>query len=120
MEGTFDWILTRRLFLDWDSPDFPAGKAKILWINGAVGFGKTILCVRIVEHLSSSLDPPPVYFFFSSDFESWRDPFVAMRSWLTQLLSYTVASDLVREEWESQSSQTASRADVVKVFRKIV
>ncbi|KAK8147549.1 hypothetical protein G3M48_001448 [Beauveria asiatica] len=120
VNGTFDWILTRRLFLDWTSPDFPAGKAKILWVNGAPGFGKTILCARVVEHLCSTLDPPPAYFFFSSDFGSWRDPFVAVRSWLTQVLSHTVAFDLVREEWESQSGQTASRADVIKVFRKIV
>ncbi|PMB65579.1 Vegetative incompatibility protein HET-E-1 [Beauveria bassiana] len=104
VDGTFDWILTRRLFLDWTSPDFPAGKAKIL----------------VVEHLCSTLDPPPAYFFFSSDFETRRDPFVAVRSWLTQVSSHTVAFDLVRDEWESQSSRTASRADVVKVFRKIV
>ncbi|OAQ98280.1 hypothetical protein LLEC1_04056 [Akanthomyces lecanii] len=120
VDGTCDWILTRRLFLDWTAPDFPRGQAKILWINGAAGFGKTVLCARVVEHLCSTLDPPPAYFFFSSDFESWRDPFVAVRSWLTQVLSHTVAFDLVQEEWESQSDPTASQADVVKVFRKIV
>ncbi|KAM3514568.1 hypothetical protein MY11210_001803 [Beauveria gryllotalpidicola] len=120
VDGTCDWILTRRLFLDWTSSDFLAGKAKILWVNGAPGFGKTILCARVVEHLCSTLDPLPAYFFFSSDFESRRDPFVALRSWLTQVLSHTVVFNLVREEWESQNGQIASRADVVEVFRKIV
>lgn len=45
---------------------------------------------------------------------------MAVRSWLTQVLSHPTAFELVKEEWESQNGQTASPADVVKILRKIV
>ncbi len=45
---------------------------------------------------------------------------MAVRSWLTQVLAHPTAFGLVKEEWESQNGQTASRADIVKIFRKIV
>ena len=99
LEGTCDWILTRPPFIDWTSPDFLAGTAKILWVNGAPGFGKTVLCARIVEHLCSTLDLRPAHFFFSSEFESRRDPFVAVRSWPAQLLWHPTVFELVRKEW---------------------
>ncbi|KAH7151968.1 ankyrin-1 [Dactylonectria estremocensis] len=108
-------------FLHWLSPDFPAGTAKLLWINGPAGFGKTILCARVVEHLSSTLETPVAHFFFSSDFESRGDPFAAIRSWISQVMSRDQgAFDLVRGRWEAQQEQIATRADVVKLFRELV
>ncbi|KAM5342882.1 hypothetical protein ACJ41O_013848 [Fusarium nematophilum] len=71
---------------NWLNQEFPAG-AKLLWINGPAGFGKTILCAHVVEHLSSTLETPVAYFFFSSDLESREDPFVAVRSWVSQVVS---------------------------------
>lgn len=90
-------------------------------MNGPPGFGKTVLCAKLIEHLCSAHDSPLAYFFFSSeDFESCIDPFVAMRSWLTTLVSHSTAHELVREEWESQTSHVASRAHVVDMLRKVV
>jgi hypothetical protein len=120
LDGTCDWILSRRSFLDWASPDFPAGSAKVLWVNAPAGFGKTILCAKVVQHLCSTLDPPPAHFFFSSDFESLRDPFVAVRSWLAQLLYHTAAFGLLREEWDSHCGKIAARVDTIRIFQKVV
>ncbi|KAF4766281.1 hypothetical protein HAV15_010745 [Penicillium sp. str.  len=39
IKGTCEWVLGQPWFLDWNSPDFPTGCAKILWINGHAGFG---------------------------------------------------------------------------------
>ncbi|RYP59586.1 hypothetical protein DL769_008467 [Monosporascus sp. CRB-8-3] len=121
LDSTCDWILRRPSFLRWLSPDFPAGTAKLLWINGPAGFGKTILCARIIEHLSSTLVMPVAHFFFSSDFESREDLFVAIRSWISQvMLRDPGAFDLVRERWEAQQERVATRASVVQLFRELV
>ena len=120
LDGTCDWILTRPSFLDWASPDFPLGSAKVLWINGPAGFGKTVLCARIVEHLSSVLEKPAAHFFFSSDFESRRDPFVAIRSWISQLICHPDVFELVCERWEAQYGQVATHADIGTIFREVV
>ncbi|KAH7123389.1 hypothetical protein B0J13DRAFT_531505 [Dactylonectria estremocensis] len=121
LDGTCDWILDQPAFLHWLSPDFPAGTAKLLWIYGPAGFGKTILCARVVEHLSSTLATPVAHFFFSPDFESRGDPFAAIRSWISQVMSRDQgAFDLVRGRWEAQQEQVATRADVVKLFRELV
>ncbi|RYP08950.1 hypothetical protein DL764_001561 [Monosporascus ibericus] len=121
LDDTCDWILRRPSFLRWLSPDFPAGTAKLLWINGPAGFGKTILCARVIEHLSSTLVMPVAHFFFSSDFESRGDPFVAIRSCISQVVSRDPgAFDLVREKWLAQQERVATRASVVQLFRELV
>lgn len=119
LNGTCGWILKHISFLDWASPGFPAGSAKLLWINGPAGFGKTVLCARVVEYLSSTHDTPTAHFFFSSDFESRKDPFAAVRSWLAQLLPRPAAFKLVRAKWEAQDAPIATRADIVRLLQEV-
>ncbi|GMG09608.1 unnamed protein product [Aspergillus oryzae] len=109
----------RLWFLEWPSPDFPSGPAKFLWINGPAGFGKSILCAKITEYLLLTSDTPTAHFFFSSDFER-RDPFMAMRSWLSQLMFHTEALGFIRKKWESTQGQRAARGDVISLLRAIV
>ena len=87
LDGTCDWIRSRPAFVDWISPEFPAGSAKMLWIHGPAGYGKTILCASIVQHLSAALDPKVAFFFFSSESGSRGDPFIVIRSWISQVVS---------------------------------
>src|ERR1700729_4332562 len=61
LDGTCDWILHRAAFLDWMGPDFPSGASKILWINGPAGHGKTMLCARVVQYLSTMPEYPLAY-----------------------------------------------------------
>lgn len=120
IEGTCDWVLEQPWFLDWTSPDFPTGCAKILWINGHAGFGKSVICARVIDHVSSNSKDPVAHFFFSSDFESRRDPFIAIRSWLSQLLRHPVVFSLARERLATQQGQRATRGDTLKLLRELV
>ncbi|KAJ9130106.1 hypothetical protein NKR23_g12345 [Pleurostoma richardsiae] len=122
LEGTCDWVLSRDIFLRWLSPKVET--TKLLWINAPAGFGKTILCAHIVEHLSATMDKPVGHFFFSSDHESRGDQFVAVRSWIAQVMSRNQdAFSLARDAWTAQQEQmttVATRRDIVKLFGNVI
>ncbi|KAJ5758931.1 hypothetical protein N7520_006087 [Penicillium odoratum] len=119
IQGTCEWALTRTWFLDWSSSDFSEG-AKVLWINGPAGFGKSILCAKIVEHMTLTSKAPVAHFFFSSDFESRRDPFIAMRSWISQIMSNKTAFGLIRQKASENQGQKSTRVDIVQLLCEIV
>ncbi|KAJ6123241.1 hypothetical protein N7512_005706, partial [Penicillium capsulatum] len=52
VEGTCDWILGRSWFQEWASENIT--QAKVLWVNGPAGFGKSVLCARVIQYLISS------------------------------------------------------------------
>jgi hypothetical protein len=121
LDGTCDWILSEQAFLDWISPNFPSGTAKILWINGPAGYGKTVLCARVVQYLSSILESPLAYYFCSSDSESRRDPLTIMRSWISQVVSCNRdAFELACGRWETKEGRNASQTDLADLFKTIV
>ncbi|KAF9772743.1 hypothetical protein IL306_009536 [Fusarium sp. DS 682] len=120
IEGTCDWILTRPAFRHWLAIDFFAGP-KLLWVNGPAGFGKTILCARVVEHLTSCLDTPVAHFFFTSDLESREDPYVALRLWISQIVSgHQGAFEHVRQNWESDPNPVAARSTIIALFTQLM
>ncbi|KAI0509464.1 prion-inhibition and propagation-domain-containing protein [Xylaria bambusicola] len=119
LDGTCDWILNRPEFLKWQS--FPSENAKLLWVNGPPGYGKTILCARIVQHLLATSNSPLAYFFFSSELESRADPFVVMKSWISQItIQNRDAFDLAREKREATDGRIASQTDIEELFKSIV
>ncbi|KAJ5319622.1 uncharacterized protein N7506_012326, partial [Penicillium brevicompactum] len=119
LDGTCEWIISQPWFRDWSSPDFPKGSAKILWINGPAGFGKTVLCTKIIDHMSSIAKGPLGHFFFSADFER-HDPFTVIRLWVSQVVSHPIAFKLAREMWAIQQGPNATRTDLMKLLRAIV
>lgn len=60
--GTSDWIFQRLEFEDWMGLD-RSDAAKILWIHGYPGFGKTVLTARMTEKLGQTRFV--AYFFFA-------------------------------------------------------
>ncbi|KAH6959932.1 prion-inhibition and propagation-domain-containing protein [Ilyonectria sp. MPI-CAGE-AT-0026] len=120
--GTYDWILNRPAFLHWLSPAFSAGaNAKLLWINGPAGFGKTILCARVVEHLFSALETPVAHVFFSCGLKSREDPFVAIQSWISQVVSrHEGAFEHVRQRWEADLDPVATHATAITLFTQLL
>ncbi|KAF4437565.1 hypothetical protein F53441_13014 [Fusarium austroafricanum] len=121
VRNTCDWIFHRPAFQTWLSQQDPS-KPSLLWINGPAGFGKTILCAHIVEHLSSMLSTPLAYFFFASDHESRENPFFALRSWISQVVEYRDnAFECIRQAWDADAGSTemASRRTLVDLFNKV-
>ncbi|KAJ6439237.1 ankyrin repeat domain-containing protein 52 [Purpureocillium lavendulum] len=120
VNNTCNWILERPAFRHWLATDVCVGP-KLLWINGPAGFGKTILCAHIVEHLTSNLDTPIAQFFFTSDSEGRDDPYLALRSWVSQIVSHhESAYEHVRKRWESDTDPLATRATIITVFKELL
>ncbi|RYP26210.1 hypothetical protein DL768_011775 [Monosporascus sp. mg162] len=118
LNGTCKWILNRTAFLGWVSPEFPTATAKMLWINGPAGYGKTVLCASLVEHLSTILEAGVAFYFFSSESESRGDPFAIIRSWVCQLISRDRnAFELACARWDTKSGPTATRSEVLELFK---
>lgn len=119
LDDTCDWVLSRPEFLRWQSPG-PRQKS-LLWVNGPPGYGKTILCARMTQHLSDTAKGPLAYFFFSSDLERRADPFVVVRSWISQIVRQSQkAFDLASERWEIADGHTASHSEIEEIFKAIV
>ncbi|KAM6517781.1 hypothetical protein FSOLCH5_006549 [Fusarium solani] len=120
VNGTCDWILDRPAFRHWLAIELSAGP-KLLWLNGPAGFGKTILCAHVVEHLSSILDAPVAHFFFTSDLQSREDPYLALRSWISQIVSrHEDAFEHVRQRWESDPDPVATRTTILTLFTQLL
>lgn len=120
LENTCGWIHGKPEFQAWYSNDFQLDKSKVLWVHGPGGFGKTVLCARIVQHLIEYLESV-AHFFFTAERESRSDPVVAARSWIWQI---AVQNDetykhLMRR-WEEDHDPKATRATVMALLGEIV
>lgn len=121
LDDTCGWILERSIFQKWFSLQEDEAKPKLLWINGPAGFGKTILCAGIVEHLLATAKTPVAYFFFSSDFESRNDPYEAIRCWISSVMFQNkIAFDCVRMSRGSQLGSVATRTVTMRLLQEIV
>lgn len=121
LPGTCDWILSRDVFCDWKSACSPSETAKILWINGPAGYGKTVLSASIIEHLKAQSNSITAFSFFSADLEDRADPSIVVRSWVSQVISQSRdAFELAWEMYESQDARTASPKDAIGLFQELV
>ncbi|EHK47127.1 hypothetical protein TRIATDRAFT_217580 [Trichoderma atroviride IMI 206040] len=121
LDDTCGWILERLVFKDWFTLQGDELKLKLLWINGPAGFGKTILCAGIVEHLLATAKTPVAYFFFSSDFESRNDPYEAIRCWISSIMFQNkIIFDCVRMSRETHLGSVATRTVTMRLLQEIV
>ncbi|KAF5531932.1 ankyrin repeat domain-containing protein [Fusarium mexicanum] len=78
----------------------------------------------VVEQPWPTLDTPVAHFFFTSDLESRKDPYLALRSWISQIVSrHDNAFELVPQRRELNLEPTvtrATRADVITVFTQLL
>ncbi len=119
LHNTCDWILARSEFREWQSSE--SNHANLLWVNGPPGYGKTIMCARVIEHLLTTSNAHLAYFFFSSELEKRDEPFVVMRSWISQIISQNQqALDLVLEKRGNANGRVASHTDIEEIFQKII
>ncbi|RGP80571.1 hypothetical protein FLONG3_1310 [Fusarium longipes] len=118
LDKTCEWILQRDEFLKWQAA---STSSKLLWIKGPAGFGKTILCSRIVEEVEKTSKGPVASFFLSTKFEGRDDPFSVIRSWLTDLmLQSEVVHDIVKASRASQNEQKATQARILTLLRNVL
>jgi ankyrin repeat protein/GTPase SAR1 family protein len=118
VEDTCEWILHRDEFLEWQKP---SSSSKLLWIKGPAGFGKTVLCARIVQELESTAQELVAYFFLSSRYDGRDDPFSAIRAWLAMLMQRsTAARDIVAKARLAQHESLANQATILQLFREVV
>ncbi|RYP15969.1 hypothetical protein DL765_005409 [Monosporascus sp. GIB2] len=82
--GTCEWVIQLPEYHAWISGEDPG--ARLLWIHGPAGFGKTFLSAWIIRHLEQQKQAPLSYFFCVADNQLTRDPYAILRCWLTQLL----------------------------------
>ena len=86
LQGTCTWVLRQEILRSWKLPDPESSVTKFLWIHGLPGFGKTVLCATLIEHLFLETGYPVVYFFCSPDRNYIQDPRLILRSWVAQLV----------------------------------
>jgi ankyrin repeat protein len=121
LDGTCNWILSCPAFEQWISSDFPSNTAKVLWVKGPAGYGKTIICASVIQHLSTIGGSLLAYYFFSSGSANRGDPYIIIRSWISQAVAYDEnAYQVARERWQTSEGHTASRTDILELFRLVV
>ncbi|KAK6703586.1 hypothetical protein SNK04_013514 [Fusarium graminearum] len=116
---TCSWIYDREAFQSWLIPDSGSG-LQALWINGPAGFGKTVLAASIVNHISTTLDTPVAHFFLTSESKSRDDPFLAVRTWIAQIVSeHQGAFQCAQYAWEEDRDPIAPRATHLRLLTQI-
>ncbi|KAJ5261335.1 hypothetical protein N7478_011930 [Penicillium angulare] len=65
IDGTCTWISTKLGYIDWR--DGPSSGAKVLWINGQPGAGKSVLAAYIIERLKADGQDCSFFFFKRGD-----------------------------------------------------
>jgi ankyrin repeat protein len=117
--GTCDWIYGRPVFQSWLAPDF-VNSFQALWINGPAGFGKTVLCASIVDHLATTLREPTAHFFLTAESQSRDDPFLAVRAWIAQVISqHRGAFDCAHHAWEDDLDPVSSQETCLGLLNQI-
>ncbi|KAF5027063.1 hypothetical protein F66182_832 [Fusarium sp. NRRL 66182] len=118
LETTCEWMLHRPEFAEWYRP---SNGPNLLWINGPAGFGKTILCAKLAQEISSTSEEPVAHFFLSSKFVGRDDPFLAIRSWLaTVTLQSSAALNVISKRYLLRDEQVATRASILPLFREVI
>jgi Cdc6-like AAA superfamily ATPase len=83
---TCDWFLDRPEFRQWISHEESSVTLKVLWVYGPPGFGKTILCARVIKHLKQNLESLMAFFFCASNNQIKQCPSSIIHLWVSQLV----------------------------------
>jgi ankyrin repeat protein len=121
LDGTCEWIVHRSAYSKWADHEFPSGAAKILWIHGPAGHGKSVLCARCIQSLETRSELAVAYFFCSSNVEAQQNPLVILRSLIRQLVMCNQSAlELATKQYRHSNSIPASPSDLWGLLRLIV
>ena len=119
LEGTCEWIFSHPAYCGWMSNESLNETARLLWICASPGYGKTILCARLVEHFKGMQSFPVAYFFASPHAQSGGEPTFIIRSWIAQIAQLDLdILELLRGH--SEAGQRALDSDVWSIFGSVV
>jgi ankyrin repeat protein len=119
LEGTCEWIFSHSAYQTWMSEDLLEKAARILWVCAPPGYGKTILCARLVKYFEDMQRFPVAYIFASPHAQSGGEPSHIIRSWIAQIAQLDLeALELVAGY--SEAGQRASESTVWSIFEAIV
>ena len=119
-DGTLQWILNDQQYTSWVS----STEARLLWVTGYPGCGKTILASYIVRHLAERSQPGVITcrFFCDNKREKHRDVCALLRSLIYQITACRRGMlKLVRRACDSQGFQLFNRFEALwNLFLQIV
>jgi ankyrin repeat protein len=119
LEGTCEWIFSHSAYQTWMSEDPLEKAARILWVCAPPGYGKTILCARLVKYFEDMQRFPVAYFFASPHAQSGGEPSYIIRSWIAQVAQLDLET-LELVGGYSEAGQRASESAVWSIFEAIV
>lgn len=115
---------TGRWFLDGtDFQNFKENTTSILWLHGASGCGKSILCSAIIDELQALRAKRPqnllAYWYFSVNDSKRRSLQNLARTLICQLMPSDQAPPVIEALWESkgQGRDAPKTSDLVQVLR---
>ncbi|KAI1421122.1 ankyrin repeat and SOCS box protein 7 [Xylaria sp. FL1777] len=85
-------------------------KAKLFWLHGPPGFGKTIASAWIIQDLNRAESKSTALFFCVAENRLTQDPYAILRAWIAQLLDQDVK---VVELIESAFAQRAAKNQIL-------
>ena len=105
-------------WLDIDASD----KAKILWLSGTTGFGKSVMAAYITNELIYRFPSSAVAFFFCKDNDFLREPHNVMRTFAYQVtLNSPAARTSLSRAWEQQDEfQNLFDIEVDDLFHTLI
>ncbi|KAI1739257.1 ankyrin repeat and SOCS box protein 7 [Xylaria scruposa] len=116
-DGTCEWILQLKELKTWRSKDSP--KAKLFWLHGPPGFGKTIASAWTIQDLNRTEPNSTAFFFCVAENRLTQDPYAILRGWVAQLLNQDVKVATLIESAFAQrvaKDQTLSQLELWQLF----
>lgn len=115
VNNTCEWILQQPKFHEWARPAIAHTKA--LWIHGPAGYGKTVLCAKIIQHLRTLDSTIVAHHFLSSGSDGRADLSAILRDWTYHLMRRSrQAFKHVYDRWVASAGRPLSDEGIQELF----
>ena len=117
--NTCNWALESLDVRTWLASDPLSKAAKVLWIKGKPGTGKSILTASLVEYLKKHKSAPVCYFFCFYNHEGKRRCNNIIGSWVSQLVRTSpIVFQIATEVYNKKESHIAAQVELWRIFQE--